>query len=104
MYDGKKIARLREERGWSQAQLASKVSLSQPTISDLENQVTQDPGFETLSRVAAALGVPLSQILGKPNAGADDLVGAMMATYHQLDLGDQEAIYEAAKALLRRRR
>ena len=104
MYDGKKIARLREAKGWTQTQLALKVGLSQPTISDLENQVTQDPGFETLSSVAAALGVPLSQIMGKPNPGADDIVGAMMSTFHQLELGDQEAMLEAAKALLRRRK
>lgn len=55
-------------------------------------------------RVAVALGVPLSEIMGHPDPAADDLASLMLATFNKLDIGSQEAILEAAKALLRRRK
>lgn len=104
MYDGQKIKVLREGKGWSQTELAKEASVSQPTISDLENQEFQDPGHETLMRVAVALGVPLSEIMGRPDPNNNDISGQMSAIFARLDLGNQEAIVEAAKALLRRQK
>lgn len=78
--------------------------MSQPTISDLENNVPEDPGNETLMRVATALGVPLSQIMGRPDPSNDDISATMATVFQQLDLANQEAILAAAKALLRSRK
>lgn len=52
------IARLRLERGLTQAQLAELVGTRQPSIARLERGQTQ-PTFEFLARVAAALDMRL---------------------------------------------
>lgn len=60
----KRIAAAREERGWSQAQLARAVGVSQPTISDLEAGITQEPKHSTIQKIASATGKTLAFFTG----------------------------------------
>lgn len=58
---GKVIARLREDRGLSQADLASKVGISQPTLSRFERGAGK-PDALTMKKLAAELGVSVDAV------------------------------------------
>ena len=59
---GDKVRDLRKERGWSQQELADQAGISMQTVSNLETG-RHVPGIATLSKIAGALGVPLSDLL-----------------------------------------
>lgn len=59
---GERIRRLREERGWSQAELARRTRLSPQYMCDIELGKAS-PALNTLERIAAALGVPVAGLL-----------------------------------------
>jgi DNA-binding XRE family transcriptional regulator len=56
------VMRLRAERGMTQAQLAAAIGVSQPRIAGIESG-DANPRLATLSKLAHALGVPLSELL-----------------------------------------
>lgn len=58
---GKRIAKARQTKGWSQGKLAEKVNAAQTTISSWERGRTE-PSREDVVRIAAELGIPASQI------------------------------------------
>ena len=55
---GKRLALLREFRGWDQSDLALRAGLSQSTISKLENDETSRPSYEVVQRIFEALELP----------------------------------------------
>jgi transcriptional regulator with XRE-family HTH domain len=57
-----RVRDLREERGWTQAQLAARAGLDRKTVNRLEN-ATYSPAADRLFVVADALGVPASDLL-----------------------------------------
>lgn len=59
---GKRVAKLREERGWKQRQLAEKAEISITFLSEVEND-KRSMGSDVLLRVADALGVSLDYIV-----------------------------------------
>jgi transcriptional regulator with XRE-family HTH domain len=61
---GVKIAALRNAKGWSQQDLASKAKVARPTLADYERGESR-PRAENLARLAKALGVAPEQ-LGTP--------------------------------------
>ena len=58
---GKRIAELRKEKGFTQAQLAESIDVVFETISRLERGVSI-PSLSTLESIVEALGVPLKDI------------------------------------------
>jgi transcriptional regulator with XRE-family HTH domain len=58
------IREMREEQGLSQAQLAKKAKVAQGYISDLEAGGKRNPSIDVLKRLAKALGVPVTELLG----------------------------------------
>lgn len=52
-----RIKEFRLAKGWSQVELAAKAGIRRATISDMENGRTKGVDFESLERLAAALGV-----------------------------------------------
>jgi transcriptional regulator with XRE-family HTH domain len=60
---GQRIARLRREKGLTQAELAERLKVSQPVVSDYENNVIRLPADVVV------------QIAGWLNASADELLG-----------------------------
>lgn len=58
------IRRLREAQGLTQAQLAKRAKVTQGYISQLEAGERQDIGAKLAVRLAKALGVPLTELLG----------------------------------------
>lgn len=80
------------------AELARKAKLKQPSLWALEHQRTKKPKYDTLARLAGALGVPISEILAElPHASKIDL----MEVYRLLKPEHQIAVVAAASALLK---
>jgi transcriptional regulator with XRE-family HTH domain len=57
-----KMRRLRQKRGWTQADLAERAQVDQATISSLELGRIKNPTIDTIRRVAAALDVDLDDL------------------------------------------
>ena len=55
---GKRVAILRQSRGWDQNDLAKHAGISQSTISKLESGETSRPSFQVVRSVFAALELP----------------------------------------------
>ena len=67
---GKRMAKLRNERGYSQRDLARETSISQRMIAYYEKQA-QYPPTHVLPVLAKALGVSVDQLLGVEKAKED---------------------------------
>jgi transcriptional regulator with XRE-family HTH domain len=65
---GRRIRRYRKEKGLTLAELASKAKVSKSYLSELENGAGNHkrPSAETLYRIGKALGVAMSDLLGRP--------------------------------------
>jgi transcriptional regulator with XRE-family HTH domain len=61
---GAVLKQIREAKGLSQLDLAKRAKVSQGYLSDLEARQKKNPGIETLRRIAKALGVPVTELLG----------------------------------------
>jgi transcriptional regulator with XRE-family HTH domain len=59
---GKRIRKLRLSKGWRQIDLAEQSGVHEVHISDLERG-SREPGLRTLSKIAVALGVTISDML-----------------------------------------
>ena len=59
---GAVIRRLREERGWSQEQLAGVAQLNRSYMGEIE-RATAMPSLATAAKLALALEVPLSRLI-----------------------------------------
>jgi transcriptional regulator with XRE-family HTH domain len=57
------LRKLREERRWSQAQLAKRADVTDAYIAQLETGTRKNPSLEVLKRIAKALGVPVTELL-----------------------------------------
>ncbi|PGL78043.1 hypothetical protein CN931_23815 [Bacillus sp. AFS054943] len=57
-----KIRVFRRKKGWSQFKLAEEAGVSQTTISQLENKKRIAPTFESIKRIAKALGVRIEEL------------------------------------------
>jgi transcriptional regulator with XRE-family HTH domain len=58
------IKRLREAKGMTQAELAKKAKVKRPYITMLETGQRKAPSLAALQRIAKALGVPVTELLG----------------------------------------
>ena len=58
------VKRLREGKDWTQAELAAKAKVSRPYITMLESGTRKTPSLVALQRLAKALGVPVTELLG----------------------------------------
>lgn len=71
--NGRRVRLLREERGWSQGELARRAGVSQGHLSNIERGVRRDTQIVTAARIAKALGVPTDDLLVGPRRDANDL-------------------------------
>lgn len=60
---GARIARLRRDKGMTQVELAKALNVSQPVVSDYENDVIRLSG-ETIAALTQILGTSADEILG----------------------------------------
>lgn len=85
---GEKIRALRKSKGMTTIELAKKVGVTNPSISQLET-VKRIPSIEKLTKLASALGVPVGYFFddGRPSPSPPDLeaIAARRETLKQLD-------------------
>lgn len=63
------VRRLREERGWTQAELALRAGVDQSQVSKIEGGSREDAKFSTVGKVADALGVSTDVLRGRAMSG-----------------------------------
>ena len=100
IYDGAKIVALRRTKGWSQAELARRALIKQPSLWALEHQLTKKPKADTLMRIATALGVPMRDILRPTKKATADLLDDLSLVFDRLDGRNKQALLAAARSLL----
>jgi transcriptional regulator with XRE-family HTH domain len=54
----------RQQKGLTQVQLAKKARVSQAYVASLESGEKKNPSIAALQRLAKALGVPVTELLG----------------------------------------
>ena len=64
-----RVRELREARGWSQAELARRADVRPATLSNIETEQTKGIDFETLEKLAAALGCDPGYLIVKKGSG-----------------------------------
>ena len=69
---GRRIAELREAKGWTQSELAAKAGVTPSAINQIESGLTKRPSIETLFPIADALNVDARELAGLDKA-TDDL-------------------------------
>jgi transcriptional regulator with XRE-family HTH domain len=103
---GSRIARLRREKGMTQAELARELAVSQPVVSDYENDMIKISG-ETIVQLARILGASADEILGleKPVRATHGAVKnrrllRQLQSIDRLPKRDQEALARTIDAFL----
>ena len=91
--DGLAIAQAREDRGWSQEDLARHTGLQPSAISHFETG-TRRPSFGNLLKLADALEISVDQLMGRATttgktATVQDLLGEL--SFDDLDLVERFA-------------
>lgn len=104
---GKTIARLRKARQLSQPELARRVGISQPSLSNIENDKTETLRGETLAGLCRELGVLPDTILrsapdANPAAVAQE--AELTAIWRVLTTEDRSHLLAAARAFRERMR
>ena len=62
MHLGTRVLYLRRASGWTQLELATRAGISLRTLTEIELSETANPRLATVKSVAAALGVPVSDL------------------------------------------
>jgi transcriptional regulator with XRE-family HTH domain len=108
---GHRLARLRKERGFTQAELGKKMGLSQTLISDYEVERLR-PNPDVLVRFSDAFGVSTDEILGvarKPHDRPEPALSTVsrrllrrLQQFDKLPKRDQDALLRTIDAFLDR--
>ena len=105
---GARIARLRREKGMTQVELAQQLQVSQPVVSDYENDVIRLP-TDAVVQVAELLGVSADELLGIKTAaravgGGNSIKNRRlyrrMQEIEKLPRRDQEALLRTIEAFI----
>jgi transcriptional regulator with XRE-family HTH domain len=103
---GGRIARLRREKGMTQIELAERLRVSQPVISDYENDVIRLPA-DTVAQIAEVLGASADELLGLKAPAAHAAGGIKnrrlyrrMQEIEKLPRRDQEALLRTIEAFI----
>lgn len=95
---GQRIKRLRNQRGMTQEALAEATSLSVPYISHLERAVKKG-SLETLTRIAAALGVTVNELLGIPISKGEAFLPDMTSVLEDCSPEERKFLLEVTAAI-----
>jgi transcriptional regulator with XRE-family HTH domain len=102
---GQRIAQLRRERGLTQVELAERLGVTQPAVSDYENDDTRLPA-DVAVQIARILGVTTDELLGLKEVPATT-AGARNRRLHRrlreiekLPRRDQQALLRTIEAFI----
>lgn len=104
---GHRIARLRREKGLTQAELAQQLQVSQPVVSDYENDVIRLPA-DVVVQIAGILGASTDELLGMKAPAARSNGASIknrrlyrrMQEIEKLPRRDQEALLRTIEAFI----
>jgi transcriptional regulator with XRE-family HTH domain len=104
---GLRVRALRQKRGLSQEELASRIDRSYHTISNIERGLTL-PNFTTLERLSQVLGVPVRDFFDHQPDASDNprrarLMSELFNAARELGDPDLELALEQVKVLSRAR-
>lgn len=88
---GSNIAKLREDRGWTQEQTALLVGISRAALSHYEKN-RREPDSETLSKFADLFHVSVDYLVGRTNAPTSTLDEPIRDFVDHLELADEELL------------
>jgi len=104
---GARLAALRQERGWTQVQLAEKLGLTVKMVTYYEREAT-NPTAKTVAKLAEVFGVepaaflePSAQARRAAKPGPPSEWDKRIAAIRQLPRGKQQKIAEVVEALLK---
>ena len=100
LYNKDKIIELRKKLGISRNELARRAGIKGPSLHAIEHGLTKEIKTSTLLGLAAALGVPMQELMrpGKGRSAKSDDAEAMML-FARLDDKNKVAILAALRAL-----
>lgn len=81
---GKRLAKVREDAGFTQSSLARAVGLSQSAISQIESG-ERNPSYDTIKQIADAMKLTPAYLVGGEVEGLTDNEKALFRQYRGLD-------------------
>ena len=94
---GERLARLREDKGWLQRDLAFRVSVKANTISNWEKGISR-PNLDQLRLLCQALSVPSDTLLGLDKTGMERTLNLkeqrILAAFRNANPEMQSAMYQ----------
>lgn len=75
---GKKIKRLRQQKGWSQAEIAGLLEISIPAFSKIESDIT-DLSISRLQQIAKTFDVPVVDLIATKTDPDPTLIGELQS-------------------------
>jgi transcriptional regulator with XRE-family HTH domain len=101
---GERIARFRKDRGLTQKELAERLDVTQPVVSDYENDVIRIPA-DVVIQLAEILKVSADELLGIKTSSTgkgiqNRRLNRRLAAIEKLDKRDQEALLRTIDAFV----
>jgi transcriptional regulator with XRE-family HTH domain len=99
---GKKIAKLRKERGWTQPELAEKMATTVKAITYYEREA-KNPTAKTIEKFAAIFNVPTSFFISeqkKPKRGPFTRLDKLTERLSKLPRSEQKVIIDMLESYL----
>ncbi|QAY68141.1 helix-turn-helix domain-containing protein [Paenibacillus protaetiae] len=88
---GNRIAKLREDRGWTQEQTAGKLGISRASLSHYEKN-RREPDTETMAKFADLYQVTIDYLVGRTNNPQATLSEEVQGFVDDLELSDEEIL------------
>ncbi|WP_308638427.1 helix-turn-helix domain-containing protein [Paenibacillus silvisoli] len=88
---GDRIAKLRDDRGWTQEQTAGLLGISRAALSHYEKN-RREPDTDTLSKFADLFKVSVDFLVGRTNAPHVTLEEPVREFVEQLELSDEDLL------------
>lgn len=88
---GNRIAELREQRGWTQEELATSVGITRAALSHYEKN-RRKPDFETLTRLADRFNVSIDYLIGRTKHEKMNMDSDVREFADNLELSDEDLL------------
>jgi Predicted transcriptional regulators len=83
---GENVRTLRDGKGWSRSELSKKSGVTEMTITQVELGKTKNPGIDTASKLAKALGCVTSELLGEVRTPLTPRETQLVMCYRKLNV------------------
>lgn len=95
---GSRIAKLREQRGWTQEQTAAAIGISRAALSHYEKN-RREPDTETLAKFADLFHISIDYLVGRTNTPHPPLSPEVREFVDALELSDEQIMERFALSI-----